>query len=140
MGEFMTSKRIVAVALTLGLGIAGCSGSTEKDNRTTTSSSTSPQPKKVTCKAERPDLWIPPTEIEPALNMKAVAKPLGVSQSAVEAGKYGGAICDEAITPESVAGQTALVTVQGIGNTCVAIGLQDLDSPDTHILAICAKE
>lgn len=120
MKEFYTATGVTVTALVLGLGAAGCGGLNEG-------------PTKVVCQAEAPEQWRP----TPAnLNTATIAKGLNVSEEQVRSGAYGRAICERSIAPQEVE-DTTLLTVGGIGNTCLAIGLKTVE-PNRDVLAICA--
>ena len=93
---------------------------------------------KVKCVAEDAASWVTTPS-----NFKAetIARTLGVSADQVRRGQYGDAKCERTISPSEINTPTSLLTVQGIGGTCMAVGVMaDRVEASNHVLVVCAAQ
>ena len=124
----------LAIGLMLAGGMLALSGCTNSGG--------APKAGFPVCHAVKADLW---TRVPGNANLRNIATALGVSQAQAAAGKFGGAICEVAISADIVK-NPAVVTIDGVAgirSSCLVIGFQSGNTvPDatksyTDILAIC---
>ncbi len=122
------------MALAGALGIAGLSGCGPE--------SPSPRPGKTvdavmpSCQPKGNQQW---TRVPANMRVDIIADTLGVTPDQIERGAYGTATCDRKISPDEIVPGPTDITVQGIGNTCLAIGINSgVLAPSTDVFAICA--
>jgi hypothetical protein len=93
---------------------------------------------KIRCDAENIQEW---TSMPTNVRADVAAKAMGVTEDQVRAGRYGGAKCDQMVNPGDIGNTNTLLTVQGIGDTCMAIGvIAERVEPSYNVIAVCAAE
>lgn len=131
---------VVGTLTGLALIVSGCQGDNniapDQPRPTVTGPALGePYPNTLHCVAQSPEKWIPP---DARLNAEKIAQSLRVSPDQIHAGKFGGAVCKEAIRADQAGGRA---TIRGIGSVCLVVGTRAKPVEGkvySDILAVCA--
>ncbi len=127
-------RRELMIGLSLsGAVLAGCGDDNEASTHSTGVN-------EVLCTAIEPDQWTP---MPPNINAEGIAETLGVAADQVREGKFGGAMCAQGITMEQIDSGESIISVEGISETCMAIGILQDQPPEANttyhdFIVVCA--